>query len=345
MQPPATTQMSPPARWRRYAGIAVAVISWLALLVALGLWWLLQEADHWWPATLLMFSPRCLLLLPFLLLLPAGVWLRRRALVPQAAALLIVLGPVSGFCVPWGNLFSGPAGGTHVRILTCNLHYQKTDLPALARLLAESPPDVVVLQEWSNRDLPDYFAGSGWEVHRAERLLLASRFPILRASPIGEHSMRERGVVMRYELDTPGGVITVFSLHLASPRKGLQEVARESPRASVDIQAGSELRREQSENLAREADAVAGPVLLAGDFNTPPESVLFPRFWGRYTDAFGTAGWGWGYTFINRRTAVRIDHVLAGPGWQCDRCRVGPNVGSPHRPVIADLTWVGEPNP
>jgi vancomycin resistance protein VanJ len=40
---------------------------------------------------------------------------------------------------------------------------------------------------------------------------------------------------------------------------------------------------------------------------------------------------------------VRIDHVLAGPGWHCDRCRVGPHVGSPHRPVLADLIWSGPP--
>jgi vancomycin resistance protein VanJ len=45
---------------------------------------------------------------------------------------------------------------------------------------------------------------------------------------------------------------------------------------------------------------------------------------------------------------VRIDHILAGPGWYCARCWVGPDVGSPHRPVLADLiaTWKGEnPNP
>jgi endonuclease/exonuclease/phosphatase (EEP) superfamily protein YafD len=49
----------------------------------------------------------------------------------------------------------------------------------------------------------------------------------------------------------------------------------------------------------------------------------------------------WSYTFFGGKTAVRIDHILAGPGWRCRRCRVGPDAGSPHRPVIADMTWVG----
>jgi endonuclease/exonuclease/phosphatase (EEP) superfamily protein YafD len=40
---------------------------------------------------------------------------------------------------------------------------------------------------------------------------------------------------------------------------------------------------------------------------------------------------------VTRKTGVRIDHILAGHGWRCRRCWVGPNIGSAHRPVIADL--------
>jgi endonuclease/exonuclease/phosphatase (EEP) superfamily protein YafD len=148
---------------------------------------------------------------------------------------------------------------------------------------------------------------------------------------------------MRYELETPAGVVTLFSLHLASPRPGLQAAAHESGSAPGELEAGSALRWRQSEGLARETGRVSGPVVLAGDFNTPPESALFRQVWGRYTDAFGAAGWGWGYTFFAGTKAVRIDHVLAGPGWHCDRCWVGPDVGSPHRPVLADLIWPAAP--
>jgi endonuclease/exonuclease/phosphatase (EEP) superfamily protein YafD len=38
---------------------------------------------------------------------------------------------------------------------------------------------------------------------------------------------------------------------------------------------------------------------------------------------------------------VRIDHVLAGPGWEVLRAFVGPGLGGDHRPVVADLRWVG----
>jgi hypothetical protein len=33
--------------------------------------------------------------------------------------------------------------------------------------------------------------------------------------------------------------------------------------------------------------------------------------------------------------------VLAGPGWKVLRAWVGPGFGGDHRPMLADLKWVG----
>jgi endonuclease/exonuclease/phosphatase family metal-dependent hydrolase len=154
--------------------------------------------------------------------------------------------------------------------------------------------------------------------------------------------MDAEGSVVRYELETPAGLLTFFSLHLASPRRGLHEMIHEPRQGIADLQAGSALRGEQFENLSLEVADGTGPLLLAGDFNTPTESSLFRDVWGRYTDAFTSAGWGWGYTFLGNRTTVRIDHILAGPGWHCERSWVGPYLGPPHRPVLADLIWTGQ---
>ena len=170
-------------------------------------------------------------------------------------------------------------------------------------------------------------------------LFLASRHPIRRADRLGDDSTGERGSVMRYELDTPAGAVTVFNLHLATPRKGLGALVSFDQQGLDEIRANSELRWRQSESVAAEAGRVAGPVLLVGDFNTPPESAIFRRVWSGYADAFSDAGWGWGYTFRTRRTAVRIDHVLVGGGGWATKCWVGPDVGSPHRPVLADVAW------
>jgi vancomycin resistance protein VanJ len=342
-EPPETTAPDPvacpPGRWRRRVGLAVGACSCLYLVTVLGLWALLGVADLWWPATLFLFSPRWLLALPSLLLLPAAGALRPRAVAPVLCGLVLVLGPVMGFSIPWQRLRSDPPPGRHFRVLTCNMHYHPVPPEPLDQLLAAERPDIVVLQEWRGPGEFKSLAGDAWHIHRVRGLFLASNYPLRQATRLGNNSSGEQASVMRYELETPAGVVTLFSLHLASPREGLAKVVHERGQAPDDLEASSQLRWKQSEYLAREAATVAGPVLLAGDFNTPPESAIFRRLWGRYTDAFGAAGWGWGYTFFGGRTRVRIDHILAGPGWHCDRCWVGPDVGSAHRPVLADLTW------
>jgi endonuclease/exonuclease/phosphatase (EEP) superfamily protein YafD len=245
-----------------------------------------------------------------------------------------------GFCIPWERLLSNPVRGQRLRLLTCNLHHAEHSSPRLDELLAQTRPDIVVLQEWRGPNQSTELTKPAWrDFHKTHNQFLASAYALRRATRIGKTSSRENGSVMRYELTTPAGVVTLFSIHLASPREGLTKVVREPGQAPEDVEEGSQLRWQQSENLAREVGQVTGPVLLAGDFNTPPESAMFRRLWANCTDAFGSAGWGWGYTFQGGHTLVRIDHILAGPGWHCDRCWVGPNVGSPHRPVIADLTW------
>ena len=71
--------------------------------------------------------------------------------------------------------------------------------------------------------------------------------------------------------------------------------------------------------------------------NTLPDGVVFRESWGNFHDAFGEAGCGWGFTHYAMGTGVRIDHVLGGPGCAFEDCRIGPEVGSPHLPVIADV--------
>ena len=81
--------------------------------------------------------------------------------------------------------------------------------------------------------------------------------------------------------------------------------------------------------------------LLAGDFNMPVESAIYGQCWSRFSNAFDAVGLGLGHTKFTRWRGVRIDHILAGPGWRFRRCWVGPDVHSDHHPVIAEVEWVG----
>src|SRR5271166_3108675 len=126
-------------------------------------------------------------------------------------------------------------------------------------------------------------------------------------------------------------------LTLISPSNGLRAIRQHPERIGINLQENINVRRLQSELASRWAEAFPGPKLLAGDFNLPVESAIYRLYWSRYTNAFSISGWGLGHTRFTPWHGVRIDHILVGPGWQVEYKReVGPDVGSDHRPVIAD---------
>lgn len=73
----------------------------------------------------------------------------------------------------------------------------------------------------------------------------------------------------------------------------------------------------------------------------PVDSTIYREFWQAYGNAFDRTGFGLGYTkqtvIRGRSYGLRIDHILTGSGWQATRCWVGPDLGSDHLPMIADL--------
>ena len=297
--------------------------------------------DRWWFATIVMYGPRWIWAMPLAILIPAAAVIRPRLLWLLAIAGVVVIGPVMGFCVPWPTMAGEPAGAFTIRVLTCNAGGGNLRPGALAELITATRPDVVALQEGSVRSLPAECWPVGWHL----RTTVASRYPIRKVEKLERDKLGGDGFVTRFDLDTPGGLVHFFNLHLETVREGLEAVlsSKSRPwRAAPELSANIDLRASESEAASGWASEVSGPVLIAGDFNLPCDSGIFRLFWSTYTDAFSSAGLGFGYTKFTRWHGIRIDHILAGSGWCCRRCWVGPDVGSDHRPVLADL-WPRSP--
>ena len=66
--------------------------------------------DRWWLATIMMFGPRWMGLLPLAVLVPLALALRARLLLPLAATAALIVFGIMGLCVSW----PGNAGATDV---------------------------------------------------------------------------------------------------------------------------------------------------------------------------------------------------------------------------------------
>ncbi|MFN0054071.1 MAG: endonuclease/exonuclease/phosphatase family protein [Planctomycetales bacterium] len=314
----------------------------LAYLVATVAAWILVRwaGDRWWPATLLTFGPRWMLLVPLVLLVPLAAWRFWRALIPQALAALLIVGPIMGLCLSWSALFQGPRDPGHpvLRIVTYNCGGGGADkVAALAAYVRLARPDILVLNEWPNRPLPPDL-GTDWHVGPRYGSIVASKFPLRQATPlVSERLERWNRPAVLCRLGAPWGEFEVMGLHLETPREGL-EGAISAPQEGVHpMEVTTTIRRVESELASGLAQEAGASVIVAGDFNMPVDSAIYRQFWSGWQNAYSTAGIGYGYTKYTKKWGVRIDHVLIPPGWKILKAAVGPNLGGDHHPVLVEV--------
>ena len=104
-------------------------------------------------------------------------------------------------------------------------------------------------------------------------------------------------------------------------------------------------RNYQLDHIGATVEGVAGPVIVAGDFNTTPWSPHFRDLLATTGLRDAGTGRGWLPTWPGRLgpAGIPIDHVLVRGEVAVTGLRRGPDVGSDHYPLIADLR-VGGPS-
>jgi vancomycin resistance protein VanJ len=338
--------------WRRIRRIVIVSV-WMYVAVILGIWLLLRfGGDRWWLATLLLFGPRWLCVVPIAVLMPMAVLAQRKLLWVLAWAAAFVLFAILGFRVPLARVLA--PSDQRIRVLTYNTWDSAVPAPALSALIRDLQPDIVALQECFQETYTEIFAD--WHVCREGELLLAARFPIqIRRIESSNHPPHKwpRTTLLECVGQVNGTPTAFATVHLPSPRYGLANMMDRttliapSRRNLLDIETAN--RDVVSSTVAKIVDREPRDRIVMGDFNMPTDSALYRRDWSGYTNAFTTAGWGLGHTMRPSVRGfgfgIRIDQVLASGVWAPIRCWVGPDLGSDHRPVIADLAWQGSISP
>lgn len=319
-------------RWCLRFALAYSAI---VVAVTLVLW---IDTDDRAMSALFLYGPRWIAPLPLLLLVPLALIARSwRSLAVLAVTSLGVAGPLMGGRVAPATLFNPPPAYARYRVVSWNAG-NANSTAAFRKFQDDVRPEVILLQEspagWSRKDFPP-----GWTVHEGPGgLRMASRFPGRFHDGIGWDRLPLAGYAARFAIDTPDGEMTVYNIHLPTIRPGF-EGAMASKLANLSELRTVLLGQAQASKIVR--DWMGPPIglsLIAGDFNMPVESPTYRRDWAGFPNAFSDAGNGWGGTKMTSWHRIRIDHVLYGTPFHCRRCEVGPDLGSDHRPVIAELT-------
>jgi endonuclease/exonuclease/phosphatase family metal-dependent hydrolase len=327
--------------WRSRFGPWVKGATYLyAALVLAALILIRWVGNSWWGVAPLLFVPRWLFLAPVGVLAFLAAWLRAPALwLVQGASALVVAGPLMGLSLPLTRLGSTPPAGDRFRILCFNLGSMPYDAGALTAYIEREHIDLVCLQEGARDDpVLEAFFAQGWQ--RDEEKYVASRYPIVRELKPMPHTYQPddrwtahlNGAFIR----APSGrEFLLASTHLPTLRPGLNRLLEGDVQG---LRLHQDWWRSELERVVGWLDHAQGaPLVVAGDFNVPPDDSTLAALRMSYRFAFEEAGWGYGYTRPARVPWFRIDHVLTSPEWDVARCWVGPNFGSDHLPLIAEV--------
>jgi vancomycin resistance protein VanJ len=322
----------------RVLWITVVAYLGLALVSAAGVWLL---ADRWWPATVLLFGPRWIVALPLVVLVPAALLVDRPLLAPVVAAGLIALGPVIGLHTGWRRVFVSPDPERDIRVMSFNTEGGRGVSWTPTGVLDALEVDIAALQECT-ADVADRVRSvGGWHVDVRGGACLFSRFPILAVTQMDREAFLAAGgagLVVTYVLALGDREVRLTNVHLETPRAGLEAIrAGRIDEGAPLLEGKSALRTIEHRFARRWVDTLPSPRLVLGDFNSPPESPMFREYWGGWQNAFSLAGRGLGGTRLNGWIRARIDHILADEAWTVVRSWLGPNLGSDHAPILADV--------
>jgi len=307
--------------------------------------------ERFWPFAILLYLPQRLFLLPLIVLLPAAllVEVSLGAYAALAGSVIIFL-----WHVPFYPGMGGNKGPLKIKVMTNN--YGENHGLTIAPFINAEDPDFVALDECGQ---VRYFQGlyPTRFVRNVGQFLFISKVPINSAASLDWPRWLGSPVAAVFNVNWQGQDLDIYAVHLPTPRNDfaklsglgiLKELAGRNRRRSDNMSFSEAMtaRVQLAHDFAAVLASEPRPFIAMGDFNMPPDGYVHRVIsWG-LTDCFEQAGRGFGFTFPcdthNPLTLggpwLRIDYVLAGPGWNANDCRVEPDRRSKHRALVATLS-------
>lgn len=327
-------------RWGRRLALAIDGLVICSALSVIGALW---SREHWFLDVLSQFllpSLWFLVAAPVLLvalMIAAGASVRH-----GLAGLTAIIALTAGAPVVHDPPVSLPEGAVRLSVYQHNIYVENIVIDRIIETVEREDPDIIALVEvrddmmapWESRLMErwPHMSKARSSPDGYARLRFFSKYPIL------EFRVRKRDnepATLRARLDTPAGEVTVIVVHFTRPWPFQDPPAQ--------------MRHYRA--LEPMIDAVDGPLLVLGDFNSAPWGRLGRRMiedkgfqlanrravgtWpGRVNidDVMNTLG-------LPRSLTIPIDLAFCRGGLVCTGHEVGENLGSDHRYALFDI-WI-----
>ncbi len=338
--------------------LAVRIATVVYLVILLMVWGFMRfDTGGWWPLTLFLFSPRWVVALPLLVLVPVTLAVQSRLALVYILHVFVIVIPIMDCRLAWSRR-DGQDAGLRLNVMTCNLGGGDISINHLVALAKTHKIHVLMFQECASSIVEPVYEKLGWFYQRGsnnaigscyelgELQVLARRAPDQYNSivaiacelriPAGHPSFSSKGTE---SLESPeSALVRIVDVHFPTFRPAFEVARAFGTNTGTAIETLGSQYNELAEQVLQQVQESEIPTIIGGDFNAPCESAYYRNYWFDYQNALSKVGTGLRYTKLTRIHGVRIDHVLTDSHWTINSAVVGPDVGGDHRPVIVELS-------
>jgi len=228
-----------------------------------------------------------------------------------------------------------------IKVLTFNVKYGSSGWPTVKKYITDQNADIILVQE------KDTSTALRKDMVKYPSVILKTKHKILRQGDLINDD--SKGNSFYADIDIDGKIIRVINVYLEPFRLnknmlGMQDENHSKEEKNKMAALFSRLiptfktHEEQVKKIRKAVDRSPYPVILAGDFNSFPNSWEYYHLGKNLDDAFVEAGNGSSTSFHDYKFPLRIDYIFTSKSITPLNYKVDYSVKlSDHYPVIAEF--------
>lgn len=241
----------------------------------------------------------------------------------------------------WVNFTTESGVKPNLKIVTMNIKNGSMGREKLYDYLISTKADIIIGQECgSELNIPGY----PYKTDEYQIVALNSKYMIVKQEKLAKSG---NGNAFYADININGQIIRIVNVYLnpfsfdkqkVRPAEDLEENKVKMKYVLKRLIPTFKIHQDEVSDVREAIDHSPYPVILAGDFNSVPNSYEYYTLGKGLTDAFVTAGKGSATSFHDYKFPIRIDYIFVSETIKPVSYRVDRSIKlSDHFPVIAEF--------